>query len=96
MIYFCADDYGISKEYNRCIEECIEKGALNKVSVLPNGDVDDFVNRLSKKEVLLTLHLNIVEGYPLSKTEDVSLLVDEKGCREAIEKLFEVSLPDGK
>ena len=80
MIYFCADDYGISKEYNRCIEECIEKGALNKVSVLPNGDIDDFVNRLSKKEVLLTLHLNIVEGYPLSKTEDVSLLVDEKGC----------------
>ena len=23
-VYFCADDYGISKEYNRCIEECLE------------------------------------------------------------------------
>ena len=80
MIYFCADDYGISKEYNRRIEECIEKGVLNKVSVLPNGYIDDFVKKLSRKDLLLTLHLNVVEGYPLSPREDVSLLVDEKGC----------------
>ena len=25
MIYFCADDYGISKESNSRIEECLEK-----------------------------------------------------------------------
>lgn len=80
MIYFCADDYGISKEYNKRIEECIEKGALNKVSVLPNGDIDDFVQKLSRKDMLLTLHLNLVEGYPLSSQEDVSLLIDENGC----------------
>ena len=80
MVYFCADDYGISKEYNRRIEACVEKGALNKVSVLPNGDIDDFVQKLSGKDVLLTLHLNLVEGYPLSAPEDVSLLIDENGC----------------
>ena len=49
MVYFCSDDYGISKEYNRCIEECLEKGVLNKVSVMPNGVIDDFVQRLSRK-----------------------------------------------
>ena len=80
MVYFCADDYGISGEYNRCIEECLEKGILNKVSVLPNGEIDGFVERLSGKDVLLTLHLNLVEGRPLSKKEDVGLLIDENGC----------------
>ena len=43
MIYFCADDYGISKEYNKCIEECVDKGILNKVSVMPNGEIKAFV-----------------------------------------------------
>lgn len=80
MVYFCADDYGISKKYNKRIEECIEKGILNKVSVLPNGDIEDFVQRLSRKDVLLTLHLNLVEGYPLSPREAVSLLIDKNGC----------------
>ena len=80
MIYFGADDYGISKEYNRCIEECLDKGILNKVSVLPNGDIDDFVQKLSRENVLLTLHLNLVEGYPLSPPEEIDLLIDEKGC----------------
>ena len=81
MVYFCADDYGISKEYNRCVEECLEKGILNKVSVMPNGEIDNFIERLScKKDVLLTLHLNLVEGKPLSPIEDIDLLVDENGC----------------
>ena len=80
MIYFCADDYGISKDYNRCIEECVERGILNKVSVLPNGEIDDFVQKLSRENMLLTLHLNLVEGRPLSSPEDISLLIDENGC----------------
>ena len=80
MIYLCADDYGISKEYNKCIEECLSKGVLNKISVLPNGEIDGFVEKLSREGVLLTLHLNIVEGHPLSKAEDVSLLIDKNGC----------------
>ena len=80
MVYFCADDYGISKEYNKRIEECLKKGILNKVSVLPNGDIDGFVQKLSGKDVLLTLHLNLVEGRPLSPVEDINLLVDQNGC----------------
>ena len=93
MIYFCADDYGISKEYNRRIEECVEKGALNKVSVLPNGDIDGFVEKFAGKDVLLTLHLNLVEGRPLSPPEDVDLLVDENGCfKNSFVGLFRRSL----
>ena len=79
MVYFCADDYGISKKYNVCIEKCLEKGALNKISVLPNGEIDEISRIASNPDVILTLHLNLVEGRPLSPLEDVRLLVDADG-----------------
>ena len=79
MIYFCADDYGISKISNTRIEECLKNGALNKISVLPNSDALDFKRRLLGENVKLSLHLNLIEGYPLSKKEDVSLIVSDKG-----------------
>ena len=79
MIYFCADDYGISKISNARIEECLKNGVLNKISVLPNSDALDFKRRLLGENVKLSLHLNLIEGYPLSKKEDVSLIVSDKG-----------------
>ena len=79
MIYFCADDYGISKSSNTRIEECLKNGVLNKISVLPNSDALDFKRRLLGENVKLSLHLNLIEGYPLSKKEDVSLLISDKG-----------------
>ena len=79
MIYFCADDYGISRSSNARIEECFKNGVLNKISILPNGNASDFSERLFGEDVKLSLHLNLIEGYPLSKKEDVSLLVTDKG-----------------
>ena len=79
MIYFCADDYGISKISNTRIEECLKNGVLNKISVLPNGDISNFNEQLLDEDVKLSLHLNLVEGYPLSKKEDVSLIVSDNG-----------------
>ena len=79
MIYFCADDYGISKISNTRIEECLKNGVINKISVLPNSDALDFKRRLLGENVKLSLHLNLIEGYPLSKKEDVSLIVSDKG-----------------
>lgn len=79
MIYFCADDYGISKISNTRIEECFKDGVLNKISVLPNGDISNLNEQLLDENVKLSLHLNLIEGYPLSKKEDVSLIVSDKG-----------------
>lgn len=79
MIYYCADDYGISSFSNTRIEECLKNGVLNKISVLPNSDALDFKRRLLGENVKLSLHLNLIEGYPLSKKEDVSLLISDKG-----------------
>lgn len=79
MIYFCADDYGISAGSNSRIKKCIEKGALNKVSVLPNGEIDDLKHHLSGLDAELSLHINLVEGSALSDPEEVSLIVSDKG-----------------
>lgn len=79
MIYFCADDYGVSKNSNNRIEKCIESGVLNKVSVMPNGEISDLKEHLLKKDVKVALHLNLIEGYPLSNPKDVSLLVTNTG-----------------
>ena len=79
MIYFCADDYGISEGANSRIENCLENGVLNKISVLPNGEISDFKQRLAGTDTTLSLHINLVEGRPLSNPDDVDLLVSESG-----------------
>ena len=80
MVYFCADDYGISTYGNSRIENCLENGVLNKVSVLPNGEISDFKQRLSgNNTTTLSLHIKLVEGCPLSNPDDVDLLVSESG-----------------
>ena len=83
MIYFCADDYGISTSSNTRIEECLKNGVLNKISILPNGNVSDFSELIFEENVKLSLHLNLIEGSPLSKKEDVSLLVTRNGFTHA-------------
>ena len=79
MIYFCADDYGISAYSNSRIENCLENGILNKISVLPNGEISDFKQRLSGTNTTLSLHINLVEGRPLSEPNDVDLLISDNG-----------------
>ena len=79
MIYFCADDYGISACSNSRIENCLENGILNKISVLPNGEISDFKQRLSGNNTILSLHINLVEGRPLSEPNDVDLLITDNG-----------------
>lgn len=79
MVYFCADDYGISIDGNKRIENCLEKGVLNKVSVLPNGEISDFKQHLSGNNTTLSLHINLVEGRPLSNSNDVDLLMSDNG-----------------
>ena len=93
MIYFCADDYGISSLSNARIEECIKNGVLNKISVLPNGEALDFNENLLDENVKLSLHLNLVEGYPLSKKQDVGMLVSDDGSfRHSFIGLFFLSI----
>lgn len=93
MIYCCADDYGISSGSCRHIEECVQNGVINRLSVVPNGEAGDFVSRFDYQPVVLSLHLNLVEGHCLSDPKKIPLLVDEDGnFKYSFLGLFRLSL----
>ncbi len=83
MIEFHADDYGLFPEASRRILECANDGYLSAVSIMPNSErleeCMDIMKKECKRELKLTVHLNLVEGSPLSPVEEVPDLVDENG-----------------
>ncbi len=79
MIYICADDYGISNSTSSHIQKCIEKGALNQVSILPNFNKTDLSKILENKNVRVSLHLNLVEGKCMADSDEIDLIADKNG-----------------
>ena len=79
MIYFCADDYGLNRTASQRIQKCITEGPLNKVSVFPNFDNPDPGKLVADKDVLLSLHLNLVEGKCMAEAGGTDLITDDKG-----------------
>lgn len=81
-IEFHADDYGLFPAQSERILDCWEHGVLNGVSVMPNSPfLQTAMERLyaAKREMAVTVHLNIIEGKSLCSAGEVPLLVDEKG-----------------
>ena len=79
MIYICADDYGLCQSVSSGIQQCIEAGAINKVSVFPNFDAVDLQKIRNGKDIRLSLHLNLVEGKCMASAEEIPLLADKAG-----------------
>ena len=61
------------------IRQCIEKGALNKVSVFANIDPVDLSELLKHENTRISLHLNLVEGKCMANADEVDLLADKNG-----------------
>lgn len=76
-----ADDYGRCAEVNNAVEELIEAGRLRDVSVLANGQlVNSALSFLeANHHVSVGIHLNAVEGKPISAAADVELLTGKDG-----------------
>lgn len=79
MIYYSADDYGLNDVSSMYIQKCIDDGELNKVSVFPNFDYVDLNQIVKNKNVLVSLHLNLVEGKCLAEADEIDLIADKKG-----------------
>ena len=81
MIEYHADDYGMFRTQSRHIIDCYHDGALNGISIMPNSpylaecmeEIKDF-----KKKLAITVHLNLVEGQPLTGAK-ASRLIDKDG-----------------
>lgn len=83
-IWFHADDFGVTKGQSERILECYTQGVLNSISILPNTmEVDECLKLLnetdSQGKIRRVLHLNFVEGKPLTEARQVNMLVNEKG-----------------
>lgn len=77
-----ADDCGVSKGVTDTIFDACDNGSINSVSIIPNGDAFDYAIEEYKKRrerVRLAIHLNFLEGKPISSEDSVYALVDDKG-----------------
>ncbi|SFU87871.1 ChbG/HpnK family deacetylase [Butyrivibrio sp. INlla21] len=69
MTEYHADDYGLFPEQSRHIIDCYHTGALNGISIMPNSPylsacMDEIKD--IKDKLLITVHLNFVEGKPIT------------------------------
>lgn len=85
-----ADDYGRCAEVNTAVEELIEAGRLRDVSVLVNGQLLDSAIRFltSNAHVSVGIHLDAVEGCPISKASAVEVLTDKSGRFVGLNRLL--------
>lgn len=75
MIEIHSDDYGFFPNQSKRILDCVENGALNSVSIMPNSPyLHECMEYLEGKGVLYAIHLNFVLGKRLSHTKDEELI----------------------
>lgn len=82
LIEYHADDFGMFPTQSRRILDCHENGILNGVSVMPNSDyLEECLEMLQpiRKNIAVTIHLNIIEGRSICPPEEVPLLTDRNG-----------------
>lgn len=75
-----ADDFGNTVNITDDIMDCFQ-GSLMSTSIIANGHAFDYAvaqfKRLKNKR--LAIHINLLEGRPVAKQEDVKLLVNSDG-----------------
>ena len=76
-----ADDFGLTRTITDNILDCRRDGALSSLSVVPNGHAFEYaISRIRHDPSLrVAVHLNLVEGKPVSPPDKVEALVDENG-----------------
>ena len=80
-VIFNADDYGLCAEVNAATEELIEAGRLGDVSVLATGRMwkASAAFLLEHPQVSAGVHLNAVEGQPISPSSEIRWITKADG-----------------
>lgn len=76
-----ADDLGACPAVTDAILQCHSRGVLQSSSLLMNmvGTKDALAKLPEYPELEVSLHLNLIEGRPLSPPDEIPLLVDSEG-----------------
>lgn len=81
-VIFHADDFAANEEVSAHILDCYREGALNSLSILPNGSRLDSCMKLFapyRGKIKTSIHFNLAEGHCLSEPSRVPWLVDKRG-----------------
>jgi len=81
-IEYHADDYGLFPAQSQRILDCCKNGRLNGVSIMPNSPcLHQCMEQMRScgKEIAVTVHLNLIEGYSICPREAVPDLTDPEG-----------------
>ncbi len=81
MIEYHADDYGMFRTQSRHIIDCYYNGALNGISIMPNSPyLKECMQEIEgiRKKLFVAVHLNFVEGKPLTGSR-TKKLTDREG-----------------
>ena len=81
MIEYHADDYGLFRIQSQHIIDCYHNGALNGISIMPNSPyLEECMDAIKdiREKLFVTIHLNLVEGQPLTGGK-ASRLIDKDG-----------------
>lgn len=91
-----ADDYGACREVNQAVEQLALAGRLGGISVLANGQcwaqAVDFLR--DSRALSAGVHLNAVEGQPVSRAPEVGILVGRDGSFVGLRSLLRQWLLD--
>ena len=76
-----ADDFGVSKGVTDNICSTFDDGILTSTSIIPNGKAFEYaINKYkNRKDLGLSIHINLVEGRPISNPNELNLIVSKKG-----------------
>lgn len=80
-VIFNGDDYGLCTDVDEAIEMLIEADRLKDISLLANGERSDSAARFlhEHKEISVGAHLNVVEGRPVSTSNQIRSLTNSDG-----------------
>jgi len=76
-----ADDFGLSEQVNKAVEQAHKQGVLTSTTIMANMPAAAQAVKVAKKIPTLGVgvHLNLTEGEPLSKDQNVKRLLNPEG-----------------
>ena len=85
-----ADDFGLTRGITDTILETIDGGALNGVSVVPNGEAFEYARAAlaGRRKVRVAAHLNLIEGRPAASPTAIPALLKAGRLQNSFQSLW--------
>ena len=83
-----ADDFGMDPYCSEAIIELASLNLLSSTTILANLCSQDYLNAITHLPISTGIHVNLIEGKPLSSSEKVTSLIDKNGYFKSSARLL--------